>query len=286
MNNVEIITVRDFFAEHRELQGYGILTRNVSDIKHCNAGMFGDGVLGTLLVPDREDLTSAALKCGFYLDRERLMIIDDDGDAEKMLGEIVKAANSEDSDPAFVLFEMVDLLVRDDLVFLEEYERKLDDIEDMVTDGAEIPEDLNGSMSQYRKDLRELTGYYKLLADAMDVVEAFLAKIGDQKNQQFFAFLGNKVDRLYHDATGVAEYVLQIRDIHQSRISSQQNKIMQLLTIVTTIFMPLTLITGWYGMNFRGMPELYFKYGYAVVIVISAVTVIIEIVFFKKKKWF
>ena len=139
---------------------------------------------------------------------------------------------------------------------------------------------------RYRKDLRELTGYYKLLADAMDVVEAFLAKIGDERNQQFFAFLGNKVDRLYHEATGIAEYVLQIRDIHQSKISSQQNKVMQLLTIVTTIFMPLTLITGWYGMNFREMPELYFKYGYAAVIVISAVTVVIEIIFFKKKKWF
>ena len=107
-----------------------------------------------------------------------------------------------------------------------------------------------------------------------------------ERNQQFFAFLGNKVDRLYHEAMGIAEYVLQIRDIHQSKISSQQNKVMQLLTIVTTIFMPLTLITGWYGMNFREMPELYFKYGYAAVIVISAVTVVIEIIFFKKKKWF
>lgn len=287
MRNVELVTVKEFFAEHSELQGYGMLTRNVSDIKHCNAGMFGDGVLGTLLVPDRNDLSSAALKCGFYLDCERLMIIDDDGDAEEMLGHMVKTEHFEDSDPAFVLFEIIDFLVRDDLVFLEEYERKLDDIEDMVTDDdAEIPEDLNGFVSQYRKDLRELTGYYKLLADAMDVVEAFLAKIGDERNQQFFAFLGNKVDRLYHEATGIAEYVLQIRDIHQSKISSQQNKVMQLLTIVTTIFMPLTLITGWYGMNFREMPELYFKYGYAAVIVISAVTVVIEIIFFKKKKWF
>ena len=74
----------------RQLQGYGMLTRNVSDIKHCNAGMFGDGVLGTLLVPDRNDLSSAALKCGFYLDCERLMIIDDDGDAEEMLGHMVE----------------------------------------------------------------------------------------------------------------------------------------------------------------------------------------------------
>ena len=119
MRNVELVTVKEFFAEHSELQGYGMLTRNVSDIKHCNAGMFGDGVLGTLLVPDRNDLSSAALKCGFYLDCERLMIIDDDGDAEEMLGHMVETEHFEDSDPAFVLFEMIDFLVRDDLVFLE-----------------------------------------------------------------------------------------------------------------------------------------------------------------------
>ena len=84
----------------------------------------------------------------------------------------------------------------------------------------------------------------------------------------------------------MSEYVLQIRDIHQSRISSQQNKVMQLLTIVTTIFMPLTLIAGWYGMNFRNMPELKLPYGYLAVGILAAVTVIIEIIFFKRKKWF
>ena len=61
---------------------------------------------------------------------------------------------------------------------------------------------------------------------------------------------------------------------------------MRILTVVTTIFMPLTLIAGWYGMNFKYMPELMSKYGYPGVIVFSILVVVIEIIYFKRKKWF
>ncbi|MGJ5623990.1 hypothetical protein MYD03_00160 [Mediterraneibacter gnavus] len=52
------------------------------------------------------------------------------------------------------------------------------------------------------------------------------------------------------------EYSMQLREMHQTQIDIRQNEIMKVLTIVTTLFMPLTLIAGWYGMNFAHMPEL------------------------------
>ena len=66
----------------------------------------------------------------------------------------------------------------------------------------------------------------------------------------------------------------------------EENKIMQFLTVVTTIFMPLTLITGWYGMNFVNMPELYYKGSYFIIIGVVLLIVIIEILYFKHKNWF
>jgi magnesium transporter len=65
----------------------------------------------------------------------------------------------------------------------------------------------------------------------------------------------------------------------------QQNRIMALLTIVTSIFLPLTLIAGWYGMNFRYMPELEWEFGYPLVILISILIVVFSLIWFKKKKW-
>ena len=60
---------------------------------------------------------------------------------------------------------------------------------------------------------------------------------------------------------------------------------MKSLTIVTAIFLPLTLIAGWYGMNFTYMPELHWKFGYYIVIAVAAVIALIELIYFKKKKF-
>ena len=64
-----------------------------------------------------------------------------------------------------------------------------------------------------------------------------------------------------------------------------QNGVMQLLTIVTTIFLPLTLLVGWYGMNFSGMPELHWKYGYPTIILVSVAVVVLSLWVCKKKKF-
>ena len=78
---------------------------------------------------------------------------------------------------------------------------------------------------------------------------------------------------------------MQLRDLVQSELEVRQNKIMTLLTVITSIFLPLTLIAGWYGMNFRYMPELEWKISYPIVILISILIVVVCLIWFKKKKW-
>ena len=93
------------------------------------------------------------------------------------------------------------------------------------------------------------------------------------------------MDRLSKDALNLRAYSSQIYDMYQSRINIRQNKVMQFLTVITTIFMPLTLITGWYGMNFKNMPEIDWQYGYISVIGFSLLLIVVEYIIFKKKKW-
>ena len=78
----------------------------------------------------------------------------------------------------------------------------------------------------------------------------------------------------------------QLNQTYQSKQQIQQNKIMGVLTIVTTIFLPLNLLVGWYGMNFSTLKELDWQYGYPLVIILSIIIVVCEIIYFKKKKLF
>ena len=64
------------------------------------------------------------------------------------------------------------------------------------------------------------------------------------------------------------------------------NVVMKIFTMVSVVFLPLTLIVGWYGMNFTNMPELTWKYGYIGVILLSVAVVIACIIYFRRKKYF
>lgn len=76
-----------------------------------------------------------------------------------------------------------------------------------------------------------------------------------------------------------------MRDIYLSGVNNRLNEIMKVLTVIVTIFMPLTVIAGWSGMNFKYMPELDSPWGYPGVIVVSLVVVVSMLMFFRHKRW-
>ena len=105
----------------------------------------------------------------------------------------------------------------------------------------------------------------------------------DTQDWDKFAY---RAERLQNHVQLLRENMLQLRELYQSKQDARQNKIMGILTIVTTFFLPLTLITGWYGMNFAYMPELKWRYGYPVVILVALIIAVVEFIYFKRKKFF
>jgi magnesium transporter len=74
-------------------------------------------------------------------------------------------------------------------------------------------------------------------------------------------------------------------DMYLSTISNKMNEVMKVLTIIATIFIPITFVAGIYGMNFKYMPELEWKWGYYAVWFIMAAVAITMICYFKRKSW-
>ena len=121
----------------------------------------------------------------------------------------------------------------------------------------------------------QLDDLYAVLADAIPDAEEHVQRLLEHLRQGPAALTMTEQEK---------EYSLQLREMHQTQVDMRQNQIMKILTIVTTVFLPLSLIAGWYGMNFRNMPELTAEHGYLVICIVSAVCVLVELWIFKRKK--
>ena len=135
-------------------------------------------------------------------------------------------------------------------------------------------------------DLRVLESFYRQLSDVADSVATSPAHVADEQTAELFHVLSSRTERLAADSRNLRDYALQIRSMYQGKIDVRQNKVMTVLTIVSTIFMPLTLLTSWYGMNFEYMPELHNRYAYYVMIAVAVGVATVEVLWFKKKGWF
>ena len=97
---------------------------------------------------------------------------------------------------------------------------------------------------------------------------------------------------LYDHTIQVIETVETLRDmlsgmldIYLSSVSNRMNAVIKVLTIIATIFMPLTFIVGLYGMNFKYMPELEWRWGYPAVLLLMVLVTVGMLIFFRRKKW-
>ncbi|MDD4312237.1 MAG: CorA family divalent cation transporter [Eubacteriales bacterium] len=105
-----------------------------------------------------------------------------------------------------------------------------------------------------------------------------------EKTEGRFRTARDKIARLSANAQLLRDRLVQVREAYMAALDDSANRIMKVFTVVTTVFLPLTLIVGWYGMNFKYMPELSSRYGYPVVILRSILVVVISLLFFKKKR--
>ena len=157
------------------------------------------------------------------------------------------------------------------------------ELEEFITTGR-ADDSFQNEITPVRRELLILRSYYDELMDMGTELEQNENQIFEEKQLKYFGIITDRADRLMSRTAQLLEYAQQVREAYQSQVDSMQNKNMQFLTVISTLFFPLTLITGWYGMNFPGMPEFQWKYGYLAVIGVSVLLIIIEIVYFKKKR--
>lgn len=245
--------------------------------------MLPDGIIGVLWVPDVETPLKSRLCLSYYLTQERLILEADAQSLPDLASMLMNVHHIHADTPAYFFYELMEYLLGDDMLCLQNYENRLLALEASL---FERPvKSLPPLAVNARRNLLFLTSYYLQLLDMADVMQEDPHHLLTQEELCFINTFCHRVDRLYDHSRILREYALQIRELHQTQTDSRQNETIQILTVVTALFFPLSLIAGWYGMNFLYMPELNSPYAYFILIGICLLIIALELWYFKKKEW-
>ena len=251
--------------------------------KETKAVVNMDSLTGSFHRPELVFAKSSACGFSFALDEKGIVLVDDTGYALRLAEKIRATKKWRLPGMERFLYDLLESAIAGDLSLLEEMEHRLNAVEESVI--AEQAEAAPPELNDIRGDLLDLRIHYEQLIDLSQELEENENGFFREETLRYFHMFTERVIRLQSLVSGQREYVMQLRDLIQSGIDIRQNRIMTLLTVITSIFLPLTLIAGWYGMNFRYMPELEWVWGYPAVIIVSIVIVIGSLIWFKKKKW-
>ena len=243
-----------------------------------------DSLTGSFSIPSRHNLTGRDHEFAFALDENGVVLIDEEGYARNIVLSISRRKKWHVQALERFLYDFLESIIRGDSTLLEAIEDELQHMEEDILEGRTEKESFS-RISEIRGDLLALrTHYMQMIAfgqELSDNENEFFA----EQNLRYFDMFPDRCRRLQDIVTTLRDYSVQVRDLYQSQLAVRQNNTVTILTVITTIFMPLTLIVGWYGMNFKYMPELESPYAYPLVIAVSLLIIVASLLFFKYKKW-
>ncbi|HSE41441.1 MAG TPA: magnesium/cobalt transporter CorA, partial [Acidobacteriota bacterium] len=183
----------------------------------------------------------------------------------------------------FVLYSLLDVMVVHYLPVLESLEEQLEATEDRIFENPS-PNLLRDILELKRTVIR----LKRTVFPQREVINHLSRNEYHFVQKRTQAYFRDVYDHLYR----MAEMTESFRDMstamveaYLSTVSNRMNEIMKVLTTITTIFMPLTVITGIYGMNFQHMPELGWRYGYFAVLLVMLLVAGCLIFYFRRRKW-
>ncbi|MGL4970612.1 MAG: magnesium/cobalt transporter CorA [Cetobacterium sp.] len=184
----------------------------------------------------------------------------------------------------YLTYSLIDRIVDNYFVIIEDLEERIDDLENRVTTDPKKKD-----FDEILELKKELLKFRRSLAPLKEVSAKF-------KDSDIQEYLGEDIDIYLRD---LQDHIIianesndalsnrgnELLQLYHSTISTGMNEIMKVLTMISTIFIPLGFLAGLYGMNFEYIPELSWKYGYFTLLTVMGLIILGTAFFFKKKKW-
>ena len=183
----------------------------------------------------------------------------------------------------FLLYALTDIIIDHYFLLIENLGDKVEFLEEEIF--SKPSEDNLEQIHVLKRELLTFRRNTFPLREAISQIQRSPTELIEVDTHRFLTDAYDHIINIIDLLENYRELNSGLKDIYMSGVSLRMNKIMQVLTIVSTIFIPLTFIAGIYGMNFENMPELGWHYGYMGVWVIMLLTVVVMLFFFRKKRW-
>ena len=188
-------------------------------------------------------------------------------------------------DCADIVIHILDMMVDKYFDFVYDIEEKVYNFEDKHVDDA-LSKKVMDNVFKLRSDLIKIKRVMFPMQELVETIKSEGNLIVDSKHSMYIQHIDDHLIKQSNIIRTSQEMTNEIRENYESYSSFRMNSIMQILTLVSVIFSPLTFIAGVYGMNFDNMPELRWHYSYYICLVVMLVIAIALIIFFRKKRWF
>lgn len=212
-----------------------------------------------------------------------IIIADSTHRIDKFFTELV-ARRWEPHQTAKFLYTFLDELLEMDAVILENMDFHIARMEEKLVKKCP-PRGYHDEIFSMKRELLLLRSYYEQLLEVGERLYGNDNGILKEQDREQFKNFTDRVRRFQDNVMFLKESLVEVREAYESYMDLNMNAIMKFLTVSTTVFMPLSFMTGWYGMNFEHMPELAWQYGYFGFGIVAVIVFTVIMVYFKKKKY-
>jgi magnesium transporter len=183
----------------------------------------------------------------------------------------------------FLAHDIIDTLVDNIMPTIEEMDEKNDQLEAEAL--HEPKRETLMSIMQLKRSILALTRVILPQREIVNRLSRGEYALISERAQIYYRNIYDHLVRIEMLTLGLRDMAESVLSTYLSSVSNRMNEVMKMLTLIATIFIPLTFIAGIYGMNFANMPELGWKYGYFIILIVMAVIGISLVVYFRRKSW-
>ena len=242
-------------------------------------------VLKMLYYDDNEKIVSEQVS--FILGKEYVLSFQEsEGDVFDEVRERIKQGKGRvrtmQSD--YLLYILIDAIVDHYFSVIETLGDKIEDFESAIFSG-DVGDDVNKNIQDLKREILKVRRAIFPLREVINRIEKIENSLIQKKTITYYRDIYDHIIQVTENIDIYREMIWSLMDMYMTTISNKMNEVMKVLTIMASIFIPLTFIAGIYGMNFEYIPELKYKYSYFVLWGVMIVIFISMVVYFKRKKW-